>query len=307
MLEPNFEIKKTESENYGNFVIEPLPPSFANSLGNALRRTLLSSLRGAAVTQIRIIGVPHFFMPIEGVKESALEIVMNMKQLKFKIDETSQKKFKISLELKGPRKIYGKDFEGEIKPINSDLYIAEITGEKTELVIEAIVEIGYGYITAQEREDREPGFIPVDAFFSPIRRVNTRVENTRVGRRSNFEKLIIEIWTDGTISPNQALQQSSDLLSRYFLVITSKADEKKSEQKPGDEEGKKSIEKKYYEMIIDELNLPSRVVNALLKENIETVADLIKVGKEKLMKMKGVGKKSIELIENELKKINLEL
>lgn len=308
MLKPNFFTKKIEEGNYGKFILEPLPASFGNSLGNALRRTLLSSLKGVAVTQVRIEGVPHLFSTIKGVKESVLEIVMNIKQMKFKVSG-EQKKFKIYLDVKGARKIYAKDFQGEIKPINEDLYIGEITDEKAKIYIEAIVEVGYGYVMAEEKEDKESGFIAVDAFFSPIRRVNTKVEEIRVGRKANFERLIIEIWTDGNISPTEALKQSSNLLAEYFSYILSGQNDVGAEEKVESDKKteKKEIDKKLNDIIIDELNLPSRVINSLLREKIETVADLIKTGKEKLMKMKGLGKKSIELIEEELKKMNINL
>lgn len=307
MLKPNFYTQITEEGNYGKFVLEPLPLSFANSLGNALRRTILSSLKGAAVTQIKIDGVPHLFSTIKGVKESVLEMVMNIKQMKFKV-EGEQKKFKIHLDVKGSKKIFAKDFEGEIKPVNEDLYIAEITDDKTKLSIEAIVEVGYGYVTAEEKEDKETGFIALDAFFSPIRRVNTKVEEARVGRKANFERLILEIWTDGSIKPTDALKQAREILVEYFSYILSGKDNKQDYQEETNKITEKTeIDKKLYDIIIDELNLPSRVINALLREKIETVADLIKVGREKLVKMKGVGKKSIELIEVELKKLNVQL
>ncbi|MCX7955713.1 MAG: DNA-directed RNA polymerase subunit alpha [Patescibacteria group bacterium] len=306
MLEPNFFIKKFEEDNYGKFIIEPLPLSFGHSLANSLRRTILSSLRGLAVTQIKVDGVPHIFSTIKGVKESVLEIIMNIKQLKFKYSG-EQKKFKIYLDVSGSKKVYAKDFNGEIKPINEDLYIAELTDDKASLYIEAIVEVGYGYLTAEEREDKENGFIAVDAFFSPIRKVNTKVEETRVGRKDNFERLIIEIWTDGSVTPTNALNESSNILSKYFSYILSEKNNLKTENKKEEENLNQEIDKKLYEIIIDELNLPSRVINALLKEKIETVADLIKTGRDKLMKMKGVGKKSIELIDEELKKMNVKI
>lgn len=307
MLKPNFFIKKTEEGNYAKFIFEPLPLSFGQSLGNALRRTLLSSLKGAAVTQIKVEGVPHFFSTIKGVKESVLEIVMNIKQMKFKVSG-EQKKFKIYLEAKGEKKIYAKDFEGEIRPVNEDLYIAEITDEKTKLNIEAIVEVGYGYVMADEKEEKETGFVAVDAFFSPIRRVNTKVEEARVGRKANFERLILEVLTDGSIKPTDAVKQASDLLAEYFSYILSGKDNQALKDENKEVQSKKEeIDKKLYDIIIDELNLPSRVINALLREKIETVADLIKTGREKLIKMKGVGKKSIELIDEELKKMNVQI
>lgn len=306
MLKPNFFTQKTEDGNYGKFIIEPLPLSFGQSLGHALRRTILSSLKGAAVTQVKIDGAPHLFSTLSGVKESVLEIVLNLKQLKFNVKDGGP--FKIYLNIKGAKKIYGKDIEGEVQPVNKDLYLGEITDDKGKLSIEAIVEVGYGYITAEEREKKEYGFIPVDAFFSPIRKVNIKVEETRVGRKANFEKLTLEVWTDGSLTPSQAVKQASELLAEYFSYILSGKDiSEVKKEKTTEELKQKKIDKKLYEIIIDELNLPSRVINALLREKIETVADLIKIGRDKLINMKGVGKKSIQLIENELKKMSVKI
>ncbi len=307
MLNPNFITqRKEEGNNYGKFIIEPLAPSFGQSLGVALRRTLLSSLKGAAVTSVKIGEVSHLFSTIKGVKESVLDIVLNLKQLKFAV--SGEGPFKVNLSAKGEKKIYGKDIEGEADIVNKDQYIAEITSAKGKLDIEAMVELGIGYLSAEEREKTESGFISVDAFFSPVNKVNFKVEEARVGRKSNLDRLILEIWTDGTIKPSEALKQSSTLLADYFSYILSGKDEAKSKTEDDEETTRKeSVDKKLYEVIIDELNLPSRVINALLRENIETVADLVKSGKESLTNMKGVGKKSIELIEEELKKMGIEL
>lgn len=306
MLNPNFFTQKTIEGNYGKFVFEPLPLSFGQSLGHALRRTVLSSLKGAAVTQVKIDGAPHLFSTLTGVKESALEVVLNLKQLKFNVKDGGP--FKISLSVKGAKKVYAKDIEGEIEPVNKDLYLGEITDDKGKLSLEAIVEVGYGYLTTEEREQKEYGFIAVDAFFSPIKKVNSKVEETRVGRKANFEKLTFEVWTDGSLSPEDVIKQASSLLSEYFSHILSGKDTPTAKkEKTAEETKQEEIDKKLYEIIIDELNLPSRVINALLREKIETVADLIKVGKDKLVDMKGVGKKSIQLIEDELKKMGVQI
>ncbi|MBI5127602.1 DNA-directed RNA polymerase subunit alpha [Candidatus Roizmanbacteria bacterium] len=306
MLNPNFFTQKHEEGNYGKFIFEPLPLSFGQSLGHSLRRTIMSSLKGAAVTQVKIEGAPHLFSTLPGVKESVLEIVLNLKQLKFNVKEAGT--FKISLEVKGAKKVYGKDIEGEIEPVNKDLYLGEISDDKGKLSLEAIVEVGYGYSTVEEREQKEFGFIAVDAFFSPIKKVNAKVEETRVGRKANYEKLTLEVWTDGSLTPSDAVKQASVLLSEYFAHILSGKDTPSAKkEKTAEEVKQEEIDKKLYEIIIDELNLPSRVINALLREKIETVADLIKVGKEKLIEMKGVGKKSIQLIEEELKKMGVEI
>ncbi len=306
MMVPNFFTQKVEQDDtFGKFVLEPLPLSFGQSLGHSLRRTLLSSLTGAAITNVKIEDALHLFTTLKGVKESVLEIVLNLKQLKFAVTEGGP--FKVFIKSKGVGKIYAKDIEGEIEPVNGDAYIAEITDDKGKLEIEAIVEVGSGYSQVEEREKKEYGFIPVDSFFSPVRKVNFKVEEARVGRKTNFDRLILEIWTDGSIKPEEALRQSSSLMSGFFAHIMSGKDTPQRKEEKMEEENKEMIDKKLYEIIIDELSLPSRVINALLREHIETVADLVKVGKEKLTDMKGVGKKSIELIDEELKKMGIEL
>ena len=306
MYSPIFFTQKTEEGNYGKFVIEPLPQGFGQSMGHALRRTLLSSLKGAGVTYIKFDGAPHLFSTIPGVKESVLEIMLNLKQLKFDVKDGGP--YKIGFEGKGSKKISAKDLEGEIKPINGDLYIAEMTDDKAKLSFEAIVEVGTGYSTVEDREEKKTGYIPVDAFFSPIKKVNVKVEEARIGRKGNSDKLVIELETDGSIKSETAIKEAAKLLTEYFSYLLSGKDapELKKQISVADEK-RDAIDKKLFDIIIDELNLPSRVINALLREKIETVADLVKTGKEKLTGMKGVGKKSIELIEEELKKMEIQL
>lgn len=307
MLNPSFSTQKVEeTATYGKFVLEPLPLSFGQSLGHALRRTLLSSLEGAAITNVKIEGVPHLFSTLKGVKESAMEIMLNLKELKF--EAKGEGPFKIELKAKGPGKIYGKDIEGEIKPVNTDVYIGEITDEKGKLDLEGIVEVGMGYSSVEERESKQYGFTSVDAFFSPVKKVNFKVSEARVGRKTNFDRLTLEVWTDGSVKPSDALLKSSKILADFFAYFLSGKDTPKVKVEQTEEEAKRlEIDKKLFEIIIDELSLPSRVINALLREHIETVADLVKAGKEKLTNMKGVGKKSIELIDEELKKMGIAL
>lgn len=307
MLTPNFSTKKVEeTQEYGKFVLEPLPFSFGLSMGNAFRRSLLSSQKGAAVTWVKIVGAPHLFSTLKGVKESLLEIVLNIKQLRFKT--TGEGPFKMQLSAKKPGKIYGKEAEGEAEIVNKDTYLAELTDAKAKLDIEFIVEVGIGYLPSEEREKKETGFIAVDAFFSPVKKVNFTVEEARLGRKTNLDRLVLEIWTDGSVKPSDTLKQASRLLADYFAFVLSGKDTPVVKVEKSEEEQKKESEdKRLYEIIIDELNLPSRVINALLRENIETVADLVKAGREKLTNLKGVGKKSIELIEEELKKMGIEL
>ncbi len=307
MLSPNFFTQVVEDGSvYGKFVVEPLPVSLGQSIGNALRRVLLSSLEGVAVTNVKIDGASHLFSTIKGVKESALELTLQIKQLR--LEAAGAGPYRLFLSVKKPGKVYASQFEGDAKVVNGDLYIGEITDGKGKLEIEVIAEKGTGYSPVEEREQKEFGYIPVDTFFSPVKKVNFKVEEARVGRKSNVEKLTMEITTDGSIKPHDALKQSTEMLASFFGHLFSGKDTPAvDEVKAESVEKKEVIDKKLYEVIIDELNLPSRVINALLRENIETVADLIKVGRDKLTNMKGVGKKSIELIEEELKKMGIEL
>ncbi len=301
MFSPIFFTQETEKGNYGKFVIEPLPQGFGQSMGHALRRTLLSSLKGVAVTNIKFNDSPHLFSVIPGVKESVLEIMLNLKQLKFDVKEGGP--YKVSFEGKGVKKILAKDIEGEIKPINEDLYIAEVTDDKSRLSFEAVVEVGVGYSTVEDREEKKTGYIPVDAFFSPIKKVNVKVEEARVGRKGNSDRLVLEVETDGSIKPKDAIKEAAELLTEYFSYLLSGKDapELKKQTSAADEK-KEAIDKKLFEIIIDELNLPSRVINALLREKIETVADLVKTGKDKLTGMKGVGKKVYRADRRRIKK-----
>jgi len=306
MLSPNYSTEKVEENTtYGKFIISPLPKSFAHTFGFALRRTLLSSIEGAAITQLKIEGVPHLFTTIKGVKESALELVLNLKSLKFELP--SGGKAKIYLEKKGMGKVYSKDLKGEVKPIDDNVYIAEITDDEGRLVFEAMVERGIGFLPAEQQEKKEFGFIPIDASFSPILKVNYKVEEARVGINTNFERLILEVWTNGGITPSDALKEAAKIISVHFDYLLSGKDVQKPKADLTTLHTQEKENNRFSEIIIDELNLPSRVINALLKEKIETVADLMKIGKKKLTTMKGLGKKSIELIGEELKKLGISL
>jgi len=305
MIIPNYSTEKVEGDTtYGKFIIGPLAPSFGHTFGYALRRTLLSSLEGAAITQIKIEGVSHLFSPLKGVKETALELVLNLKSVRFEIPTSSTKVF---LEKKGIGKVYAKDLKGDVSPVDKDIYLAEITDKNSQLVFEAVVEKGTGFLSAEEQEKKEFGFIPIDAIFSPIVKVNYQVEEMRVGTKTNFEKLIFEVWTNGSITPENAIKDAAKIIVAHFDYLFSGKDAPKPRVDLISQQEKEKENNRFSEIIIDELNLPSRVINALLREKVETVADLINVGKEKLITMKGLGKKSIELIEEELKKLGITL
>lgn len=294
------------SDTTTQFFIEPLPFSFGHSLGNALRRTLLSSIEGFAVTQIRIKQVPHMFSPIPGVKESALEIILNLKQLRF--NPAKGDSFVVSFSQKGPGKVHGGDIKGDIEVTNKDLYIAEITGKDGQLDIELVVERGVGYLPSEEVEKKENNFITVDAFFSPVKKVTYTVEEARVGRKANADKLVLTVETDGSIEAKDALLEAArNLQSVIEHLMLMKSESTNAQLSPAMKKTVEANDKKLEEIIIDELDLPSRVTNALLREKIETVKDLLAVKKDVLANMKGLGKKSVALIEEELQKLNLSL
>ncbi len=307
MLEPNFVTERLDvSLTYGKFILEPLPMGFGYTLGHSLRRALLSSIPGAAVTYVKINGATHPFSTISGVKDSILDIILNIKLLRFKI--VGDGPFETDLSLKGRHKVKGEDFKGgDINVVNKDSYITEITDDKTKLEITLVIEKGLGYSPSEDKEKKEFGVLAIDSFFSPVRKINYLVQSVRVGRKTNLDRLIFEIWTDGTISPVDAFKQGAKTLSQYFGYILSGKDVKKATETAEDLERElaKQVDKKVYQTIIDELDLPTRVINALLQEKIETVADLLKRTKANIINFKGVGKKSIDLIQKELEKLNI--
>ena len=223
MLKPNFLTEKVEVlDGYGKFIISPLPAGFGQTLGHSIRRALLSSIEGASITHVKIDGVNHQFSTIEGLKESVLDMILNLKLLRFKTTATGP--FTVSYTGKGIGKITGADFKGAaVSVANPDQYIAEITSAKTKLSIDLDIEKGIGYTTAEEKEKKEFGVLSVDSIFSPVSKVNYQVEGVRVGRTSDFDKLTLEIWTDATIDPLKALEIAASTLSSFFGYILSDA------------------------------------------------------------------------------------
>lgn len=307
MTQPNFITDKVElTPVYGKFVISPLPSGFGHTLGNALRRTLLSSIKGCAVTYVKINDIVHPFTTIKGVKESALDIILNLKLLRLKT--TAVEPCTVTFSTKGVGKVIGGDFKsGEVEVVNENHYIAELTLPKAKLDITLTVEQGKGYSPSEEKEKKEFGTLAVDSIFSPVVKVNYSVAGARVGRKTNFDKLMLEIFTDGTVSPEESLKTSARIMADYFNYILSGHDVKKTEEEKTEAgyEITKDLDKKVYQTIIDELDLPTRVINALLREKIETVEDLMKRGKNGLVGMKGLGEKSLDLIQKELEKLGV--
>lgn len=303
MLEPRFTVKPVvENPDYGKFIIEPLEQGYGHTLGNSLRRVLLTSLKGAAVTKVKIDGVRHPFSTLSGLKEDAIQLLLNIKKLRFQLH--SDKPVVASLSAKGTAKIYGKDIVvSEAEVVNKDLYLGELTVSRAKLNIEMTVESGYGYVTSEEFEGKkELETIIIDALFSPVVRVNYKVEATRVGRMTNLDKLILEIWTDGTIAPFDALKEAANTLMAYFLQVY------EPKAKNVDNVAvTPTISDEILKMTLEELDLPARIVNALRNGGIETIGQLLGTPKKQLFEIKNLGTKSINHIEELLRQKSIAL
>lgn len=297
--------KKTP--NIAIFEIEGLYPGYGVTVGNSLRRVLLSSLPGAAVTQMKIKGVHHEFSNIPGVLEDAITIGLNLKQLRFKIytDEPQKARLKI----KGEKEVKGSDFElpSQLELINKSSHIANLTEKKAELDIEIQVEKGIGYVSVERRkkEKLEIGVIALDAIFTPLRRVSFNVENMRVGDRTDFDKLTLEIETDGTITPEEVFLQASEILVKHFSLlfesVTVPKEEKKTEAKKKDGEGDSA------KSLVEELKISLRTKNALLNNNIRTLGGILRKNEKSLLDLEGMGEKGVKEIKRVLKKKGFEL
>lgn len=298
MIDPNFTIK-TEVENpgYGMFVIEPLEQGYGHTLGNGLRRVLLGSLPGSAITSIKIAGVAHQFSTLTGLKEDIVELILNLK--KVRLTNVSRESAVITLSKKRTGTVTAGDFDAPagVTIVNPELVIATLTDKKAELELEATVETGYGYVQADERHMDEVGRIPLDSLFSPVTRVNYRVDATRVGRMTNLDKLVIEIWTDETITPAEALKSAAKVLVSYFLQVF----EPKAKIAEDAVLVTPSVSDEVLKMRIEELDIPTRIVNALAHGGIETIGQLLGTPRAELMKIKNLGAKSLFIVEEKLR------
>lgn len=298
MLDLNFSVKKEgEKDNSAKFVITPLTQGYGHTLGNSLRRVLLTSLKGAAAVSVRIDGVKHQFSTIPGLKEDIVQLILNLKQVRFRLN--SQKEATVVLSAKGPKKIYAKELKSSnCEIINKDQYLGELTKKTAKLDLEIQVKEGTGYVSADERESKKTlGEIVIDSLFSPVVSVSYKVEATRVGRVTDLDKLILEIETDGTITPHDALKRASQILINYFQqVYEPKVKTKK------DVAVTPTMREEVLKMSLEELDMPTRIINALRNEGIDTVGQLLGTSKKDLMKIKNIGSKSIAVIEKKLKR-----
>src|SRR5476651_1022517 len=305
MVEPTFKIKEEKNtQDYGEFVIEPLEPGYGHTLGNALRRVLLSSIPGVAVTSVKISGAKHKFSTIPGLKENLVDFLLNVKGLNLRLlDSKAQSVVKLSV--KGPKEITAKDLElpEDVEVINKDHYLGSLSDKKAKLDLELTVERGMGYSLADERRIGTLGVIPTDAVYSPIKRVNYEVSATRVGRQTNLDKLTLQIWTNGVVKPREAMDEAARILSSYFFQVF----EPKASIATESAASHSGIADATLRMTIDELDLPTRIYNSLRNGGIETIGQLIDAPRKELISMRNMGGKSIGVIEEKLKEKGVSL
>lgn len=299
-------IEMTDDNTYGKFVVEPLERGYGITLGNSLRRVLLSSLPGAAVTAVKIDGVLHEFSTIPGVVEDTTDIILQLKGLSVKMHTDDPRQ--IYIEVDGPGNVTAADIKGDadVEVLNLDHPIATLD-EAGHLFMEITVEKGRGYVSAEKnkKEGQVIGVIPVDSLFSPVTKVNYKVEDTRVGQETDYDKLSLEIWTDGTIAPDEAISSSAKILNdhlKLFIGLTeSISDEITMVEK---EEEKKD---KLLELTIEELDLSVRSYNCLKRAGINTAQELILKTEEDMMKVRNLGRKSLEEVQEKLEQLGLGL
>ncbi len=306
MTDPIFKVKINKSEdNFSEFVIEPLEPGFGYTLGHAIRRVLLSSIPGAAVTAVQISGVKHKFSEVPGLKENVVDLLLNIKGLNIRLSD-SKETATVKISVKGTKTITGKDVQvtDGVEVANLDHYIGSLSGDKSKLEMELVVERGYGYSLTEDRQEVPLGMITTDAVFSPIKRVNYTVESTRVGRRTNMDKLVMQIWTNGSVTPKEALDETAKILAKYFTQVY---DEEAASTTSESTVATSSVADDVLKMTVDELDLPTRIYNSLRNGGIETLGDLLKTPRKELISMRNMGAKSIAIIDDKLKEKGISL
>jgi len=302
----------SEHEFAGTFEIDGLYPGYGHTLGNSLRRILLSSLPGAAITSVKIDGVSHEFSTVPGIKEDVIMILLNLKKVRIKM--TGDEPQEITLSVKGPKVITAKDIKapGQVEILNGDQYIAEITGHNVPFHVSMTVEKGLGYATREElqKEKVSVGSIVLDAIFTPIRRVNYEVEDMRVGDKTDHNRLRVFIETDGSISPRNALEKAIDTMIRQLQAITGFREHEEEEVISEEELArakKQDIDPELLKTRIENINLSTRTSNALNSSNIRTIGGLVWKKEEDLLDVDGLGEKGIQEIKKVLHDLGLEL
>ena len=308
---PNIEVAEiSEDKKYGRFVVEPLERGYGITLGNSLRRIMLSSLPGAAVSQVKIEGVLHEFSSIPGVKEDVTEIIMNLKSLAIKDSSTSNEPKTAYIEYEGEGVVRASDIQvdSDIEIINKDQVIATLSGGKDcKLYMEITITKGRGYVSADKNkhEDLPIGVIAVDSIYTPVERVNLTVENTRVGQITDFDKLTLDVYTNGTLEPDEAVSLAAKVLSEHLKLFIDLSENAKSAEVMIEKEDDEK--EKVLEMSIDELELSVRSYNCLKRAGINTVEELTNKTSDDMMKVRNLGRKSLEEVLAKLKELGLEL
>ncbi len=307
---PNIEVVEiSEDKKYGKFVVEPLERGYGITLGNSLRRIMLSSLPGAAVSQVKIEGVLHEFSSIPGVKEDVTEIIMNIKSLAIKNSSETNEPKTAYIEVEGEGVVRASDIQADqdIEILNPDLVIATLSGKDTKLYMELTITKGRGYVSADKnkREDLPIGVIAIDSIYTPVERVNVTVQNTRVGQVTDYDKLTLDVYTNGTLIPDEAVSLAAKVLSEHLnLFINLSENAKNAEVMVEKEDDEKE---KVLEMSIDELELSVRSYNCLKRAGINTVEELTNKTSEDMMKVRNLGRKSLEEVLAKLKELGLQL
>lgn len=290
---------------YGKFIVEPLERGFGNTLGNALRRVLLNSLPGASVTNIHIEGIDHEFSTVPGVKEDVAELILNLKQLCVKLYSDQPKT--IMLDVHGPAEVKAGDIatDDELEITDAEQHIATLNAD-AHLQMTLTVDRGRGYVSADKNKNPNMpiGVIAIDSIFTPIRKVNYTVEDTRVGQITDYDKLTLEVWTNGTVQPDEAISLSAKILTEHLSLFVSLTDQVMPVAFTDQEDDKKE---KVLEMTIEELDLSVRAYNCLKRAGINTVSELVQRNQEDMMKVRNLGRKSLEEVEQKLAGLNLSL
>ncbi len=308
---PNIEIIEiSEDKKYGKFVVEPLERGYGTTLGNSLRRIMLSSLPGVAVSQVKIDGIQHEFSSIPGVKEDVTEIILNIKNLAIKNNSSTNEPKAAYIEFSGDGVVTAADIQvdSDIEILNPDLVIATLSGgADSKLYMELTITGGRGYVSADKNksENTSIGVISIDSIYTPVERVNMSVENTRVGQITDFDKLTLEVYTNGTLAPDEAVSLAAKVLSEHLKLFIDLSENAKTAEVMV--ETVNDEKEKVLEMNIDELELSVRSYNCLKRAGINTVEELISKTSEDMMKVRNLGRKSLEEVLNKLKELGLSL
>lgn len=293
--------KVEETDNYGKFVVEPLERGYGTTLGNSLRRVMMASLPGAAITSIQIDGVLHEFSTVQGVTEDVTQIILNLKKVSLKIESEDAKD--LELDVKGPAEVTAGDIQGDgdVTILNPDLHIATVA-DGAELHIMMTADKGRGYVPADQNKLRlsglEIGTLPIDSIYTPIKRVNYTVENTRVGQSNDFDKLTLDVWTDGSLTPTAAISLAAKILTEHLEMFVNLTEEAKDAKVMVERE--ETHQEKVLDKTIEELDLSVRSYNCLKRADIQTVKDLTERTEADMMKVRNLGQKSLEEIKLKL-------